>query len=76
MSEAINSGNHFWYAIKRWRHRDKSWSNYLQLGEDGLENLEKCMGPFISVHVLHYMHYVGLRQNKYLIGLEETWIIF
>ena len=33
MFEAINSGNQFWYAIKRWRHRGKSQSN-LQLGED------------------------------------------
>ena len=33
MFVAVNSGNHFWYAIKRWRHRDKSPSN-LQLGED------------------------------------------
>ena len=32
MFEAINSGNYFWDAIKRWRYGDKSWSN-LQLGE-------------------------------------------
>ena len=30
MFEAINSGNHFWYATKKLRHRDKSRSN-LQL---------------------------------------------
>ena len=33
MFDAINSGNHFWYAIKRWRHRDKYRSN-IQLRED------------------------------------------
>ena len=32
MFEAINSGNYFWYVIKRWRHREKSRSN-LQVGE-------------------------------------------
>ena len=31
--ESINSGNHYWNAIKMWRHRDNLRSN-LQLGED------------------------------------------
>ena len=35
MFEAINSANHFWYAIKSWRYRDKSRST-LQLEEDNL----------------------------------------
>ena len=37
MFEATNSVNHFWYAIKRWRHRDIQISlqlSDLQLGED------------------------------------------
>ena len=47
------------------------------------------MGPFIreivsyllklkafNMHVMHYMHYVLLKLKKYLIRLEETWIIF
>ena len=29
MFEGIDLGSHFWYAIKRWRHREK-----LKLGED------------------------------------------
>ena len=45
------------YAIKRWRHRDESRSN-LQLGE--IVNYLVKLQAF-SVHVMHYMHYVGLR---------------
>ena len=68
MFEAINSSKYFWYAIKRWIHGGKSWSN-LQLGEDSawvyrfileIVNYLVKLEAF-SVHVMHYMHYVGLR---------------
>ena len=49
MFEAINSGNHFWYAIKRWRHRDKSRSN-LQVGEDCIRQTSDQLSAFVKMY--------------------------